>query len=189
MRYLNKSNELNKKRKAIILDRDGVINVDTGYVHKISEFEFIEGTFEALKKLQEKYLLLIFTSQSGIGREYYKEEDYYILTKHMLKEFEKKNIKIQEIVFCPHSPEARCKCRKPQTTLVEPLIKKYNIDVEQSYMIGDKTSDIQLGKNLNMKTVLVMTGKAGKDKLYDTKPDIFSQNLLEACKIILNYNV
>jgi len=172
--------------KAIVLDRDGVINIDYGYVHKIEDFKFIDGTFEALKKLQEKYTLFIFTGQSGIGRGYYTEEEFKRVNEFMMKIFEKEGIVITETVFCPHKPEDNCDCRKPKTKLVDYLIKKYNIDKKESYVIGDKTSDIKLAENAGMKSVLVKTGKGGKDKEFEVNPTFTAKDLVDASKIIIN---
>ena len=93
------------KKRAVFLDRDGVINVDKAYVHKVSDFEFCKGVFEALKNFQALgYLLIIVTNQSGIGRGYYKEEDFKKLTDWMLKEFEKRGIDIANVYYCPQHP-------------------------------------------------------------------------------------
>jgi D-glycero-D-manno-heptose 1,7-bisphosphate phosphatase len=89
--------------KAVFLDRDGVINVDKGYVHRIEDFEFYPNVFKALKKLQDAgYKLFIVTNQSGIAVGYYTEEDFLKLTEFMLKEFEKEEIKIEKVYYCPH---------------------------------------------------------------------------------------
>ena len=172
--------------KAIILDRDGTINIDKGYVHKIEDFELIPGVIEALKKFQKTYILIIFTNQSGIGRGFYTAEDLQILNDFMLKRFDEEGIIIKECVFCPHKPDDACECRKPKTKLINPLIEKYNIKVSDSYVIGDKTSDVKLAEKLGMKSILVKTGKGGKDKGYDVNPTFTAKDLLEASKIITN---
>ena len=92
------------KNKAIFLDRDGVINDDVSYVGKIEDFKFLPGIFGPLRELQdEKYLLIIITGQSGIGRGYFSEEDYHKLTEHMLSEFSKEDIAISKVYYCPHT--------------------------------------------------------------------------------------
>ena len=174
------------KNSAIFLDRDGVINVDKDYVYRIEDLEFYKGSIETLKKLQEKgFLLFIVTNQSGIGRGYYKEEDYLNLKKEIHKRLEKNGIKIQEEVYCPHHPEINCDCRKPSSKMINDLIKKYDIDKESSYMIGDKTSDIKAGQGAGIKTILVKTGKAGKDRKYDVKADYECEDLNLVWKIIV----
>jgi len=136
------------KQKALFLDRDGIINVDYGYVYKIENFEFNQDIFKLLQLFQNRnYTLFIVTNQSGIGRDYYKLEDFTNLTQWMLKEFKKKNIEIAKVEFCQHSPESNCSCRKPKTGMVDRILSEYDIDLENSWMIGDKQSDIELAHN------------------------------------------
>jgi len=135
-------------QKALFLDRDGVINVDHGYVYEIEKFEFNEGIFDLLRGfLQKGYLLFIVTNQSGIGRGYYREEDFQKLTVWMLGEFKKEQIDIVCVEHCNHAPEANCGCRKPQTGMVDRIRSNYAIDLENSWLIGDKQSDIDLAHN------------------------------------------
>ena len=104
------------KVKGIFLDRDGIINKDTGYVYKKEDFIFKKNIFSVLKYLQKKnFLLFIITNQSGIGRGYYSIKDFLILNDWMIKEFEKNSIKISSVQFCPHTPNSNCLCRKPKT--------------------------------------------------------------------------
>jgi len=149
--------------KAAFLDRDGVINIDKGYVHKIENFEFKEGIFELLKLLQEKgFTLFVVTNQSGIARGYYTIKEFENLTEYMLNELRKKGIEIKEVAFCPHHPDENCECRKPKPAMILNLAKKYNIDLKESIMIGDKLSDIKAGESAGIeKNYLV------KDSLYD----------------------
>ncbi len=135
--------------KAIFLDRDGTINVEKDYLYKISDFEFLPGVIEALRMLQDTgYLLIIITNQSGIARGYYTENDYKKLNNWMLKELKKQGINITAAYYCPHHPEAKvdkyridCNCRKPKLGLYEKAIKDFNIDLSQSFAIGDKIRD------------------------------------------------
>ena len=103
-------------QKALFLDRDGIINIDHGYVSKIENFEFTKGIFELIQLFIEKdYLLFIVTNQSGIGRGYYTLNDFEVLNQWMIKKLKSKNIEIQSVHYCPHAPEENCSCRKPQT--------------------------------------------------------------------------
>lgn len=134
--------------KALFLDRDGVINVDHGYVNKIQDFTFNDNIFELLHLfIQNNYKLFIVTNQSGIGRGYYSLDDFNILTKWMLEEFKKRDIIIEEVKFCKHSPETHCNCRKPSSGMLDEILMDYNIDLKTSIMIGDKQSDIDLAHN------------------------------------------
>ena len=148
-------------QKAVFLDRDGVINVDKNYLYKIEEFEFIDGVFESLDYLQGLgYKLFIITNQSGIGRGYYTLEDFAILTKWMLEKLKERNIKVEEVELCPHEPDANCSCRKPKTGMIDNILKSHSIDLENSWLIGDKSSDIKCATNANIKnSIQVQSGK------------------------------
>ncbi|MBE0497555.1 MAG: D-glycero-beta-D-manno-heptose 1,7-bisphosphate 7-phosphatase [Campylobacterales bacterium] len=134
-------------KKALFLDRDGVINEDKGYVSRIEDFTFCAGVFEALRAFEARgYLLIIVTNQSGIGRGYYTEEAYEILTAWMLEECQKNGVTIAKVYHCPHAPEEGCGCRKPHPGMLEAAIGEFGIDVTRSWMVGDKLSDMEAGK-------------------------------------------
>ena len=140
-------------RKALFLDRDGIINIDHGYVSKIKDFEFVEGIFDLVKLFSDKgYLIFVVTNQSGIGRGYYKEKDFSLLTEWMVKKFEEHGIDIAQVFHCPHTPETKCHCRKPETGMIEKAMETYTIDLSHSWMIGDKQSDIDLANNAKIGT-------------------------------------
>jgi D-glycero-D-manno-heptose 1,7-bisphosphate phosphatase len=144
------------KRKAVFFDRDDTLIVDEGYMHRPEQLKFFPDTFSALKKIQEKgYLIFIITNQSGIGRGFFSLSDMHRFNEHMLKELKKYKIDIKEIVFCPHAPEDMCDCRKPSPKLLNELIDKYNIDISQSYMVGDKISDAEAGINAGLTSLLI----------------------------------
>ncbi len=142
-------------QKAIFLDRDGVINIDKGYVYRKEDFEFCNGIFDALRHfLGLGYLLVVVTNQSGIGRGYYADEDFIFLTKWMLKELEEKGLKIAKVYHCAHAPEENCKCRKPETAMFEEAIREFGIDVKNSWMIGDKKSDIEAANGVGVENTI-----------------------------------
>ena len=146
--------------KTIFLDRDGVINKEVNYLHKIDSFEFIEGVFDACLYFQQlDYKIIIISNQSGIARGYYTERDLQILTQWMLGKFLDKDIKILDIFYCPHSPESLCECRKPKPGMFLEAKKKYNIDMKNSWMIGDTESDIKAANAAGIiNTILVRSG-------------------------------
>ncbi len=147
-------------KKALFLDRDGIINVDHGYVYKITDFEFSNGIFDLVKLFTDAgYLIFVVTNQSGIGRGYYSEEDFITLSNWMIAEFKKKAIKIEKVYYCPHLPKDKCHCRKPETGMIEEALKTYNIDIENSWMIGDKQSDIDLAKNATIQNSIYIGNK------------------------------
>lgn len=142
---------LGETKKALFLDRDGVINVDHGYVSSIKEFEFTEGIFSLLRLfISQGYTLFIVTNQSGIGRGYYSSSDFQTLNTWMLDEFKKEDIHIEAVHHCHHAPEERCFCRKPAIGMVDAILFEYNIDLEHSWLIGDKQSDIDLAHNAHI---------------------------------------
>jgi len=131
--------------KTLFIDRDGIINIDHGYTYKIEAFEFMPGIFDLLSLFQlNGYQLFIVTNQSGIGRGYYTLNDFEKLTDWMIQEFEKKGILIKKVFYCPHKPEDKCSCRKPETGMIEQALQEFDIDLAHSWMIGDKQSDIDL---------------------------------------------
>jgi len=135
-------------RKALFLDRDGIVNIDHGYVSRVEDFEFSDGIFKLIHLFQKKdYLIFIVTNQSGIARGYYSEEDFKTLTLWMIKSFKLHDIRINDVYHCPHAPKDNCNCRKPATGMIEDNFKKYNIDLKNSWMIGDKQSDIDFATN------------------------------------------
>ena len=144
--------------KAVFLDRDGVINEDKGYVHKIEDFVFIDGIFEKLKKYQDEgYLLIVVTNQSGIGRGYYTTEDFEKLTKYMVEQFAKKGIKITKVYHSPYRPEENTYCRKPNPGMLLQAKEEFNIDMKNSIMIGDKESDMEAGRRAGVGTLILVS--------------------------------
>jgi D-glycero-D-manno-heptose 1,7-bisphosphate phosphatase len=134
--------------KVVFFDRDGVINKDYGYVHKIDNFDFNEGIFSLLNHLKKKgFQFCVITNQSGIGRGLYKLSDLCKLNEFMILEFKKHGIDLLDISYCPHLPKDNCSCRKPKPEMVNKLVKKYNININDSWFIGDKTSDITCAHN------------------------------------------
>mgnify|MGYP000156137381 CR=1 FL=1 len=146
--------------KTIFLDRDGVINKEINYLHKIQDFEFIDGIFEACHHFKSLgYHIVIVTNQSGIARNIYKDEDYQILTIWMLEEFKKNNIEILDIFHCPHGPHSSCKCRKPRPGMLLEAKIKHRIIMDYSWMIGDKEIDIEAANTAGIvNTILVKSG-------------------------------
>jgi len=148
--------------KTIFLDRDGVINKEVNYLHKIEHFEFIEGVFNTCLYFQKlKYKIIIISNQSGISRGYFNENDYKNLTEWMLDQFDENSISILDIFYCPHGPESKCSCRKPKPGMLIEAKNKYNISMQDSWMIGDSESDIQAANNAGISnTILVRSGHA-----------------------------
>jgi D-glycero-D-manno-heptose 1,7-bisphosphate phosphatase len=150
-------------KKAVFFDRDDTLIKDTGYMYKLEDLEFFEDTFQVLKTLQNKgYLLFIVTNQSGIGRGFYTEDDMHKFNNNMLNKLTEKGIRITELVFCPHSPQQNCDCRKPHPKLLNQLCEKHNIDRENSFMVGDKDSDVKAGKNAGLNSLNIKSSSLTK---------------------------
>ena len=157
--------------KYIFLDRDGTINVEKHYLHKIEDFEYENGVLEALEGLQKLgYKFIIVTNQAGIAKGYYTERDYLILEEFIEKDLLKKGIIIQKTYHCPHHPQGKipynvnCDCRKPKTGMFIKAIEEFNIDIENSYMVGDRFTDLKPADELGIYPVLIKTGY-GEDQL------------------------
>lgn len=155
-------------KPAVFIDRDGVINVDRGYVHKRDDFEYIDGVFNALKKCKDMgYLLVLVTNQSGIARGMFTEEQFETLTEWMDWNFAENDIDFDGIYYCPHHPEATveqykevCDCRKPNPGMFISAQTFLDIDMENSVMIGDKKEDMMAAQAAGVGTrILVRTGK------------------------------
>ena len=149
-------------RKALFLDRDGVINIEKDYLYKIEDFEFIDGLFDLCKYYQELgYLIIVVTNQSGIARKYYSEADFTKLTDWMLHVFHENSIEISHVYHCPHHPDINgsCICRKPEPGMILQAQKEFDIDLSNSIMIGDKERDIEAALNAGIKETYLFNEK------------------------------
>lgn len=173
--------------KAIFLDRDGVINVDKGYVHRIKDFEFYQNVFEALRKLQEAgFKLFVVTNQSGIAVGYYTEDDFLKLTDYMLQQLSKEGIRIEKVYYCPHHENGvikgysfKCDCRKPESGMIRQAISEFGVDPSKSFLVGDKENDILAAHKEGVRAVLVKTGHGLKYK-DNTTADFVAEDILDA---------
>ena len=184
------------KNKFVLLDRDGVINIEKSYLHKIENFEYEKNVVEGLLKLRDLgYRFAIITNQAGIARGYYTEEDYLKLQSFIEDDLFKKGIKIEKSYFCPHHPNVtgkygiECDCRKPNTGNFELAIKEFDIDVKNSFMIGDKITDLIPAEKLGITPVLVKTGYGLESlkKLEGTKLNsIVVNDILDFSEVLKN---
>lgn len=149
------------KRKAIFIDRDGVINYNRNdYVKSWQEFKFIPGAKKAIKRINETdWMLILITNQSPIGRGIFTKETLDNIHFKMLNELSAAGAHIDAIYFCPHKPDDGCDCRKPKPGLILRAADDYNIDLSESWMIGDSESDLKAGKAAGCKTIKVTSEK------------------------------
>ena len=154
------------KKKAILLDRDGVLIEDKNYAYKIEDFELLPGVIDGLKLLNKEFLFFIVTNQSGIGRSYYTIQDFHIFNNHLLKILKEEKINILKI------------------------INEFKVDIKRSWMIGDHPSDIQFGIKAGCSTIFLTTGHGDKHiselESLGIKPTLICDNFLKAAKNIVN---
>jgi D-glycero-D-manno-heptose 1,7-bisphosphate phosphatase len=173
-------------KKVVFLDRDGTLNVDHGYVNEREQWEWVPGSIDACKKLQDAgYALAIVTNQSGIAHGMYTEEDMHQLHEFMEKELEEHGVHLDAIAFCPHGRnQDECDCRKPKIGMAKQIEAKIGeIDYANSWIIGDKEADLLFGKNAGTKTALIRSRYWEEGKL-SIKPDSIVNSLQEATDII-----
>lgn len=176
------------KQKAVFLDRDGTLIEEVNFLATVEETELFSFTIEALKLFRDAgFLLFITTNQSGIARGYFDASAVNAIHAKIQNELKANSLRIESFHFCPHFPDAGCKCRKPNTGMIEQALENFDVDLSQSWMIGDKILDIEMGFNAGTKTALVKTGygKEHQDEL-TRKPDIIAENLLQAAKLVIS---
>jgi D-glycero-D-manno-heptose 1,7-bisphosphate phosphatase len=184
----------NEPSKTLFLDRDGVVNVDHGYVSQPKAFEFIDGVFTACKQFQDAgYKIVIITNQSGIGRGYYSEQDFHALTDWMVAEFKKNDVDILAVYYCPHHPVKanapylqECDCRKPQPGMLLQAINQHNLSPNNSIMIGDKAPDMQAAIAAGIKhKYLVNSGQSFSSDVEELADAVFADLPAAANAILL----
>ena len=146
-----------KYKKAAFLDRDGVINEDTGYLHSIKDFKWIKGAIEALKILKKhNYLIIVISNQSGVGRGFYTEKQVNDLHSWINKQLLEHKVKIDDFFFSTELPTEKIENsrRKPSPLMINEAVKKYNLVKDKCFMIGDKQSDLLAAKNAYIKGFL-----------------------------------
>ena len=169
----------------VFLDRDSTLQYDVGYPHKIEDLKFLPGVLDFLAKLSKtNYKIIIITNQSGIGRGIYNIEDFFGFNNHLIKILKEHNITIKKTYFCPHMPGDNCECRKPKIKFLKEAEKEFCINLQESFVIGDRKSDFEMGKNAGCKTIHVFTGNGNNSK-NKVNPDYFAKDLLDAAKWIL----
>ena len=182
--------------RIVFLDRDGVINTypgDTNYVKSWEEFSFLPGVTSALKKLHDAgFILCVISNQAGVSKGIYSQESLDLLTSNMLKELKGYGISIAGVYYCIHHPDDNCPCRKPRAGLIEQAIGQLKAsgivpEIGGSYFIGDTIRDIETGKAVGLKTIMVFSGKEKPENkhTWQVLPDFTAQDLTAAVQIIL----
>ena len=182
--------------RAVFLDRDGVITREPPhYAHKVDDLEFIAGSPEAIRLLNKNnFVVIIVSNQSGIARGYYQEEDAITFNQAIEKNLGEIGAYIDAIYYCPHHPEAKidkyridCECRKPKNGMFKMADKNMNINLKQSFIVGDRWSDIEAGRSVGCKTILVRTGHGVQSLECDANTcDYVANDLYDAVEHILS---
>lgn len=171
-------------RAAVLLDRDGTILDETGYLGDPGGVTFLDGAVEGMRLLDRAgYILLVVTNQSGIARGYFQEEDALAVNLRMAQELGAKGVKLDGIYHCPHHPDDQCACRKPAAGMLERAACDFGLDPGKCWVVGDTDRDVQMGIAGGLRTVLVLTGKQDKGMVSETVPK--AAGLLDAARLIL----
>lgn len=171
----------------MFLDRDGVLSVEKSYVCNADDLEIFPFAKECIADIHEKgFYAIVVTNQSGVARGYFSEETLQEMNRRLIEE-----IGVDDVYYCPHLKKGvvlkyaiDCNCRKPRIGMIKEAQKKFDIDLRKSYMIGDRASDIQLGKNAGLKTILVNSGYGVERLESDVKPDFICEDLAEAVALV-----
>lgn len=173
-----------KRRKAVFVDRDGTLIEEVNFLSRTEDLRFFSFTDEAVKLLKENgFLVVVVTNQSGVGRKIFTETAMHEIHEAIQAKLSEK---IDAFYFCPHLPDEGCICRKPKTGMITQATTDFEIDLENSWLVGDKAIDVEAGRNANLKTALVLTGygKQAVEQL-ENQANLTAENLLEAVKEIL----
>ena len=181
------NNEKIERKPAVFLDRDGVLSEEKSYICTLEDFAIFPYTKECIKKIKEKgYLAIVVTNQSGVARGLFSEEILQRMNSYLIEE-----TGVDAVYYCPHHPQGKvedyrkeCNCRKPHTGMIEKACQDFQIDMEKSYIVGDRASDILLGQNAGVKTILVESGYGTRGLEQEVTPDYIMKDLREVVDIL-----
>lgn len=177
----------NVMKPAIFLDRDGVLTKEKGYVCSLDNLEIFPYVEQCIKKIKEKgYYTIVVTNQSGVARGFFTENDLKEMNRYL-----QEKTGVDAVYYCPHHPEGRvmqyrkaCGCRKPEAGMIDIACKEFSINIANSYMVGDRASDIQMGKKIGVRTILLESGY-GTERLEETvDPDYILKDLREVLYVL-----
>ena len=169
----------------VVLDRDGTLNVEKQYLCDPAELELIPGAIEGLRLLQKHgFGLVVISNQSGIGRGIVSKDVVEAINARLTGLLQREGVKLDGIYYCPHSPDQHCSCRKPSPSMIYQAGKELNFDPAESFVVGDKCSDVEMGKRANAVTILVLTGY-GKQQPMQQRADFVAEDLRQAAAMIV----
>ena len=176
--------ETNTKKPAVFVDRDGTLIEEVNFLSRVEDLRLFPYTHEAIRKLKDAgYLVIVITNQSGIGRNIFDEASMHDIHKEIQSRLDGM---IDAFYFCPHLPCDGCACRKPGLGMIESAMSDFEIDLANSWMVGDKKIDVETGRNAGMRSALVMTGYGrSHSKQLDFTPEVLAEDLLAAVRAAL----
>jgi heptosyltransferase-2 len=174
----------------VFLDRDGTLNPDPGYIRSSDQYELFSGVPEALAKLKEAGArLIVITNQSGIARGLLSIDELEGIHQKLKTLLKDAGAALDAIYFCPHHPDERCLCRKPNTGMIDQALRDGHVDLGRSYVIGDHAKDMELAKRIGARSILVTTGSGPHERVSefaDSGPHRVASSLTEAADWILS---
>ncbi len=169
--------------RTVFLDRDGTMAKDVPYCRRPQDFELFPGVAKAIKLLNERgFKVIVITNQSGIARGYFTEETLAEIHEKMAGELAKESAWVDAIYYCPHHPDDGCECRKPKPKMLLEAASELGVDLLHSYVVGDLSMDIEMGKRVGGKTILISNSYPVDETV---KPDATVRDLPQAVQIIL----
>ena len=190
------------KRRAVFIDRDGTISEEVGYINHPSRFSLFPYAPAAIKHLNENgWLAIVITNQAGVARGYFSEDMIQTVHERMTKQLESGGAKLDAVYYCAHHPSVgdppyrfECDCRKPKPGLISRAAQDFDIGLEESWVVGDRYSDVELARNAGVKSAFVMSGYGRGEwehqrANWTMQPDLVAESLLEAVAAIVNQKV
>lgn len=186
------------KRPALFMDRDGTVSEEVGYVNHPSRFRVFPYSAEAIKLLSENgWLAILVTNQAGVARGYFSEDVIVQVHEQLRRDLEKASAKLDAIYYCAHHPSVGeppyrldCDCRKPKTGLIDRAAADFEIDLERSWMVGDRYGDIELARNAGLHSAFVLSGYGRGEWEYQRgtwklEPEVVGETLLDVARIVI----
>ena len=183
--------EQHAMRPAVFLDRDGTIAEEVGYLNHASRFRMFPFVAAAIRRLNEAKLpVIVVTNQSGVGRGYFPESLVHAVNELMTQQLAAAGARVDAIYYCPHTSTEGCACRKPNTGMLERAAREHALDLQRSFVVGDRFGDLELARNAQARSILVRTGYgegefAWHSAKWPVQPDFVAQDLSEAAEWIL----
>jgi|SRR5437868_5263194 len=181
----------NSDRPAVFLDRDGTVTEEVGYLNHLSRFRLLDGVAEAIRRLNQASLpAVVVTNQSGVSRGYFPEQLVRDVHERMIAELNQAGAHLDGVYYCPHVSADECECRKPKTGMLEQAARELHLNLKNSFVVGDRHSDVELAHCAGARSVLVRTGfgegeLAWRAKNWPRQPEFIADDLPEAVEWIL----